>query len=57
MLANLPINPTIKGGSFSGWSTQVSGGTIFDFSNPIIESGTFYAQYDCDIENGYTGYN
>ncbi len=39
-------NPTSDGYTFTGWSTEVSGGTLFDFNAEITENTVLYAQWE-----------
>jgi len=44
--ANMPINPTREGHTFTGWNTVANGtGTPFTSTTPVTESITVYAQW------------
>ena len=53
-LAQQPVNPTKDDLFFYKWTRDPAGISIFDFSTPITNNTTLYAQYSiCNIEDWY----
>lgn len=41
-----PADPTYDGYKFLGWFTEMDGGVLFDFTQPVTESITLYAHWE-----------
>ena len=44
--ATQPADPTRNGYVFKGWYTESSGGSVFDFSTPLTDDTTVFAQWE-----------
>ena len=47
-LAQQPVEPTKVGYTFTGWTTERDGTSVFNFSNPVTVSWTLYAKWESD---------
>jgi uncharacterized repeat protein (TIGR02543 family) len=46
------VKPTKVGYTFTGWTTERDGISVFDFSNPVTASGTLYAKWESNCPDG-----